>query len=390
MSTAAAPPMTRGFALERPPFDPWLLGAILGLTSIGIVMVYSSSAVYAGARIGDGAFFLKRQAVFAGLGILVMATLLKMGYRVLEKLAYPILALCFVGILLTFVPGLGMKAGGAQRWIKLFGMQFQPSEFAKVALCIYLAKSVSEKGEALKDFKVGFLPHMIVVGAFGGLVLAQPDFGSMFVMSSVMLVVLFVAGARMTYVFVALGAAVPVVYGLIVTSPYRRARIEAVLNPFEDRYGAGYQVAEALMSIGSGGLTGLGLGEGRQKLGYLPAGHTDYILASLGEELGLLGIAVVLGLFALLVVRGLRAARNAADPFGAYLAFGLTTLFAIETVINAGMCLALLPPKGIALPFLSYGGTSIMKGLAAGGMLLAISKGGGGYLTPATGATRCK
>ena len=374
---------------DRPKYDPVLLAAVLALVAIGVVMVYSASAVF--ARVvehKDSAYYLKRQALFALAGFVSMLLMMKIGYRRLATLAYPILIVSGVLVFLTFIPGLGVRAGHAQRWLRFPLFQFQPSEFAKIALCIYLARSVAEKGEALKDFKIGFLPHAMVCGVFCAMVLAQPDFGTMVVMMTVMLLVLFVAGARMTYVFVAFGLAVPLAYVLIRTSPYRMRRIEAFLHPFDHELGAGYQVAQALTSVGSGGLTGLGLGEGREKLGFLPAGHTDYILASIGEELGLVGIAVILGLFGIILWRGLKASLQAADPFGTYLAFGLTSLFAIEAVINSGMCLGLLPSKGLALPFLSYGGTSIIKAMTVAGILLSISSGGGGYLKPAAGATR--
>jgi cell division protein FtsW len=374
---------------DKPKFDVILLGALLALAAFGIVMVYSASAVYAGSKMHDGAYFLKRQLLFAGIGVVGLAGVLRLGYQRLHALAYPILIVSFALVLLTFLPGLGLRINGAQRWLRLPGFQFQPSELAKIAICVYLARSVGEKGEALKDFKIGLLPHFIVVGAFAAVILVQPDFGTMIVMLSLTLLVLFVAGARMTYVFVAVGALVPIAYLLVTHSEYRMRRIEAFLHPFEDRYGKGYQVAEALMSIGSGGVSGLGLGDGRQKLGFLPEGHTDYILASVGEELGLIGIGLVLGLFAVVIWRGLKAAREAVDPFGAFLAFGITALFAIEVAINAGMCLALLPSKGLALPFLSYGGTSMVKSMLAGGILLSISGGGGGFLKPSAGATRC-
>ncbi len=389
MSAARPASSTAAPAWDRPKYDVVLLGAILALVAVGIVIVYSASAVYAGARFHDGAFFLKRQLAFAAVGVLLLAAMMRLDYHLLRKLAYPLLVASFVLVALTFVPGLGARVNGAQRWLRLPGMRFQPSELAKIALCVYLARSVGDKGEALKDFKIGLLPHFIVVGVFAAMLLAQPDFGTMIVFVVLTLLVLFVAGARLTYVFVSLGALVPVAWLLITHSAYRMRRIEAFLHPFQDRFGKGWQVAEALMSIGSGGIVGVGLGAGREKLGFLPEGHTDYILASLGEELGLIGIALVLGLFAVVVWRGLKAAREAPDPFGAFLAFGLTALFVIETSINAGMCMGLLPSKGIALPFLSYGGTSLVKSMLAGGILLSISGGGGGYLKPAAGAVRC-
>jgi cell division protein FtsW len=373
---------------DKAPFDVVLLGAVLALSMLSIVMVYSSSAHLAKLEHNDSTFYVKRQIIYVLVGIGALATMLKIGYRELERWAYPLLALCGVLVFATFIPGIGLRVGGAQRWLRMPGFQLQPSEFAKIALCIYLARSVAAKGDALKDFKIGFVPHAMVFGLFGAMVLAQPDFGSTIVMFSMMMMVLFVAGARLRYVFVAFAAALPIVYELIIHSAYRMRRIEAFLDPFHDRFGASYQVAQALMSVGSGGLFGLGLGEGREKLGFLPAGHTDYILASIGEELGLVGIALTLGLFTLIIWRGVRAALRAGDAFGTYLAFGVTSLFAIETVINAGMCLALLPSKGLALPLLSFGGTSIVKAMLAAGILLSISGDSGGYLTPAKGATR--
>lgn len=380
---------TRTAVSERPAYDFWLLFAVLALCALGVVMVYSSSAVFAGSRLGDGAYYLKRQAVFALLGMGVLAAVMRVGHQPLQKLAYPLLGVCVVLVLLTLVPGIGSRGGGAQRWLQFPGFRFQPSEFAKLALCIYLARSLSEKGDRIRDFRVGVLPHLVVLGALGGLVLLQPDFGTMVVMLVVTVVVLFMAGAGFRFVLIGGAIALPIVAALVVSSPYRMRRIFAFLDPFADRYGAGYQVAEALMSVGSGGLFGRGLGDGRQKLGFLPAGHTDYILASVGEELGLVGIALVLGLFALLIWRGLLAAWRASDAFGCYLAFALTTLIAVETAINSGMCLGLLPSKGLALPFLSYGGTSLLKAMTAAGILLSISGGGGGFLMPAQGATRC-
>lgn len=380
---------TRTAVSERPAYDFWLLFAVLALCVLGVVMVYSSSAVFAGSRLGDGAYFLKRQAVFALLGMGVLATVMRVGHQPLHRLAYPLLGVCAVLVLLTLIPGLGARGGGAQRWLQFPGFRFQPSEFAKLALCIYLARALSEKGDRIRDFRVGVLPHLVVLGGLGGLVLLQPDFGTMVVMLVVTVVVLFMAGAGLRFVLIGAAVAAPVVVALVVSSPYRMRRIFAFLDPFADRYGAGYQVAEALMSVGSGGLFGRGLGDGRQKLGFLPAGHTDYILASVGEELGLVGMAFVLGLFALLIWRGLLAAWRASDAFGCYLAFALTTLIAVETAINSGMCLGLLPSKGLALPFLSYGGTSLLKAMTAAGILLSISGGGGGFLRPAQGATRC-
>jgi cell division protein FtsW len=387
ISTPAATPapVAKPTSWDRPPFDVVLLCTVLALVTLSVVMVYSSSALM---NRSDSLFFMKRQVIYAVIGLVAMTFTMRFDYRRLERWAYPLLFATGFLIILTFVPGIGLRAGNAQRWIRFPGFQFQPSEFAKIALLIYLAKSVAEKGTAVKDFKIGFVPHALVFGLFGAVVLRQPDFGSMVVMFLSMVTVLFVAGARLRYVFVAFIVAMPVAFILITGSAYRMRRIEAFLDPFRDPYGASYQVAQALTSVGSGGLFGLGLGEGREKLGFLPAGHTDYILASIGEELGLVGIALTLGLFGVLIWRGFRIALHASDAFGSYLAVGITSLFGIETVINAGMCLALLPSKGLALPFLSFGGTSILKAMMAAGLLLSVSSRTGVHGRPVAGAVR--
>lgn len=373
---------------ERPRFDPLLLAAMFALVVLGIVMVYSSSAHFAGLRHGDAAYFLKRQGVAALVGLVAVSAILRLGYRRLAPLAIPLLVLSGLMLLATYTP-LGLTAGGAQRWIRFPGFQLQPSEFAKLGLLVWLARSAAQRGEQMRSFRSGILPHLIVFFVFAAMVLPQPDLGTVIVLGAAVFAVLFVAGAPIAPVLAIVAALVPVAIWFVVSTPYRMRRIQAFLDPFADRFGAGYQVAEALMSLGSGGVFGLGLGDGRQKLGYLPAGHTDYILASIGEELGLVGVGLTLGLFAVLIHRGWKAALNASDAFGAFLAFGLTSLLAVEAVVNAGMCLGLLPSKGLALPFVSYGGTSLLTSMIAAGILLSISADRGGFLSPATGALRC-
>lgn len=379
---------SRGASAIRPRYDLWLLGAMLGLTALGVVMVYSSSAHYGRTQLGDASFFLRRQVVAAVLGLLVVAATVRVGYWRLAHWAVPLGVLSALLLVVTYTP-LGLEAGGAKRWIRFPGFQFQPSELAKITLVLWIARSAALRGEAMRRFRTGLVPQLLVFGVFALLVFQQPDLGTVVVMAAAVFVVLFVAGAPLKpvlgigSVLVALGA------WSIVSTPYRMRRIRAFLDPFADRYDTGYQVAEALMSLGSGGVFGLGLGDGRQKLGFLPAGHTDYILASIGEELGLLGVGCTLLLFGVVVVRGWRAALNAATPFGAYLAFGITSLLAVEVVVNTGMCLGLLPSKGLALPMISYGGSSLLASMLSMGILLSISADRGGFLTPAKGALRC-
>ena len=369
-------------------YDPVLLGVVLLLTMFGVVMVYSSSAVYAHEKLHDGLWFFKRQAVGALLGLCALLFAIKLGYQKLEKLAVPLLVFSVVLLVLVQVPGLGHAAGGARRWLRMGPLTFQPSEVAKIALVLWLSRSLSRKGGRLEEFSVGLLPHLLVLGLFAGLLLLEPDFGTTVVLAACTFALLFVAGARLTWLLGMVLAAVPVAAILIWRSPYRLQRWLTFLDPFKDPHGHGYQTVESLLGFGSGGAFGVGLGLSHQKLFFLPAAHTDFILSIVGEELGFAGVLCVLSLFAALVWRGLKAAHASSDAFGAYVALGLTMLFSLEALVNAGMALALLPTKGMALPFLSYGMTQLIASLFAAGILLSISGGPGGFLKRADGGRR--
>ena len=369
-------------------YDPWLLGAALLLATLGVLMVYSASAVYAAARLGDGLWFCKRQGMGVLAGLCAMLLAMKIGYRRMEKFAVPLLIVSLVLLGLVFVPGLGFAAGGARRWLRAGPISFQPSELAKIALVLWLARSLAKKGERVRLFSVGFLPHLFVLGLFALLLLFEPDFGTTVVMACLTFALLFVAGARIVWLFALLLAAVPVVAVAIWRSPYRLQRVMTFLDPWKDARGHGYQTVESLLGFGAGGAFGVGLGESHQKLFFLPAAHTDFILSIVGEELGFAGVACVLLLFVVLVVRGIKAAHAAPDAFGCYLALGLTLLFASSALVNAGMALALLPTKGMALPFLSYGVSSVLATMFGCGILLSVSGGPGGFLKPSAGGRR--
>jgi len=373
-----------GAAAEEasPAYDRVLLWAVLGLTAIGLTMVYSASAVKAAQGLGDSLYFLKRQVAAAALGLGAMTFAMKIGYKRLEALAYPILVVSLIALALVLIPGIGTVAGGARRWIRLPLVSFQPAELAKLALVIYLARSLARKREKVRDFSIGFVPHTIVAGFLVLLVLGQPDFGTAVTLGALLFVMLFAAGAKVSWLVGSVLLAVPVGWKLIAGKEYRMKRVLAFLDPWKYRQDIGYQVTESLMSVGSGGLFGLGLGAGKQKLYYLPEAHTDFIIAVVGEELGLLGIVVVLALFGVVLWRGMRAAFNAPDAFGAYLALGLTSLLGIQAIGNMLVAMGMLPTKGLTLPFLSYGGTSLVLSLSAAGVLLAISSGTGGFLRP--------
>jgi cell division protein FtsW len=367
-------------------YDPVLLGAVLLLTMLGVVMVYSASAVYAGARLGDGLWFFKRQLAGAGLGLIALLAAMRIGYRRLEKLATPLLLLALVLLLLVHVPGLGRAAGGARRWLSLGPVQFQPSELVKLALVLWLARSLSRKQDRIRVFSAGLLPHLLVLGIVAALLLSEPDFGTTVVVASLTFALLFIAGARLAYLASGVALAAPIAAFLVWNSRYRLQRVLAFLDPWADPRGRGYQAVESLLAFGAGGTAGVGLGGSHQKLFFLPAAHTDFILSIVGEELGFLGVSAVLLLFAVLVWRGLKAAQAAPDPFGCYLALGMTLLLALEALVNAGMALSLLPTKGMALPFLSYGMSSAVASLLAAGVLLSVSGAAGG--SRAFGAAR--
>ncbi|HVE82338.1 MAG TPA: putative lipid II flippase FtsW [Myxococcales bacterium] len=354
-------------------FDPLLLASCLALTALGLVMVYSASAITAQERLGNAFYFLERQAVAALLGLVAMAVVLKLGYRKLARLSYPLLLAAVALLVLVLVPGVGTVVGGARRWIRVLGFGLQPAEVAKLAFVVYLAYSLAKKREKVATFSVGFLPHLLVAGVLVALCMKEPDFGSSVVILFLLFVLLFAAGTRLSYLIGSILLAIPVAWTAVSSSPYRMARLMAFIDPMGHRHDSGYQVAESLMSIGSGGWTGLGLGDGRQKLFFLPEAHNDFIAAIIGEELGLLGVAVMIGLFAIILWRGLRASLHASEPFGTYLGLGITSLMGFQAVVNMGVAMALLPTKGLTLPFVSYGGSSLLMMMAAMGVLLSIS-----------------
>lgn len=359
-------------------YDPLLLGSVLALVCLGLVMVYSASAITAHEKLGDSFFFLKRQAIAAGLGFVAMAAAMKLGYRRVARLAWPFLLLALVLLIAVLIPGVGSAAGGARRWIRLPGVSLQPAEIAKVAWVVYLSYSLAKKREKMRTFSIGFLPHLGLAGILVLLCMAEPDFGSSVALLVMMFVLLFAAGAKLSWLVGSVLLGIPFAWTAIAHSPYRAKRLAAFWDPWADRKGSGYQVVESLMSIGSGGWTGLGLGDGRQKLFFLPEAHTDFIFAIIGEELGLLGVAVVVGLFGVIIWRGVRAALRSPEPFGTYLALGITALFAFQAIINMGVAMGMLPTKGLTLPFISYGGSSLITLMGAAGLLLSVSGSGEG------------
>ncbi len=354
------------------PVDSVLAAAVIALIGFGVVMVYSASAIEATVRHHDAQFFLKRQGMYALGAIALMWLVSRVDYRRIKVLTYPIL-LAVTGMLLVCVAGFGHKAGNAYRWISLGPIHIQPAETAKLGIVIWLAYSLSKKADKIKSFSVGFLPHLLVVGVLMLLCLKQPDFGSAVVLLFLTFTLLFVAGARVPYIaaftmMMGLGATV-----LVRFSGYRYARYLAWMDMESNRNDLAYQPFQSVMSFGSGGPFGLGLGKGLQVL-YLPEAHTDFVSAIIGEELGFIGILLLCAVYLLIVSRGVKIALEAADDYGSFLAFGISTMFGVQALVNLAVAMAILPTKGLTLPFLSYGGSSLLVNAAAVGVLLSISR----------------
>ncbi len=352
--------------------DPLLLLSSLVLVGFGIVMVYSASFAVAEQRMGDPYHFLKKQAVAAVIGIGLLLLAARIHYRIWQYLSLPLLLASAVLLGALILPGFRHEIGGSSRWIKLGSFSFQPAELAKLALVIYLARTLTRKEGRMQSFTAGFLPPVIVMGFLFLLVLKQPDFGTGILFVALVFIMLFVAGTRLIFLGGALGAALPGLIYLAVKADYRWERITAFLDPWKDPGRAGFQIIQSFLAFGAGKVFGVGLGEGRQKLFYLPEVHTDFIFSVVGEELGLAGVSVLIALFVILIGRGFQASFRAKDLFGIYLSLGVTVLIAIQALLNMGVVLGLLPTKGSALPFISYGGTSLMVNLLAVGILLNI------------------
>jgi len=355
-------------------YDLVIMLMAIALTCFGVVMVYSASSVMAAKRYHDGFYFLKRQGLFAIVGFTIMLVTMHINYHTWKQLAVPALLLCLVLLGIVLIPGLGGKAGGSSRWIKLPGFNLQPSEMAKMALIMYMAYSLDKKQDKVKTLATGFIPYMIVLMFLIGLLVLQPDLGGALTLAAVAMIMLFAAGTRLTYILSMILLAMPfLMYKL--SRGYHKGRIDAFLNPWSDPEGKGFQIIQSWLALGTGGVFGQGLGEGKQKLCYRPEAHTDFILSVVGEELGFLGVAVIIGMFFLLVQRAMRIAVAAPDPFGRFLALGIAVLFGIEASVNMGVVTGMLPTKGLALPFISYGGSSLLISLLAVGILLNISSG---------------
>ncbi|MFB3924451.1 MAG: putative lipid II flippase FtsW [Syntrophales bacterium] len=362
-------PIGRG---KRP--DYVLLITTLILVSFGTVMIYSSSSIIATmGKSGDGYFYLKKQLFFFVVGLAAMLALCRIPYEYFKRFAYPGVAVSLVLLLVLFIPRLGVKVGGATRWLNLGFFTFQVTELVKIALILFLAHFLTKNNAQIRELRTGLLMPLTVTAVFLGLIMLQPDFGTAGIVAVVLVCMLFLAGSRIMHLSAMVGVLVPVAVWLVMHKRYRMERIFGFFDPWKDAQKSGFQIIQSFISFGSGGTFGVGLGDGMQKLFYLPEPHTDFILSVIAEESGFIGVAAVIILFLVFVFRGFIIAFKAPDLFGTLLAAGLTTLIATEALINIAVVMALVPTKGLVLPFLSYGGSSLIMSMAAVGMLLSIS-----------------
>ncbi|HLC18492.1 MAG TPA: putative lipid II flippase FtsW [Thermodesulfobacteriota bacterium] len=352
--------------------DRLIIVSSLVLVALGVLMVYSTSYIVAMKRFGDEYFFVKKHLTYAIAGIVLFIAATRLKYKVYGKLAYPALALAAVLLVLIYVPGFGFEAGGARRWVRLGPVAFQPSEPAKLAVIVFLAYSLSEKADRIKSFSFGFLPNILIPGAIIVMILLEPDLGTALTLALLVLIMNFAGGVRLRYLAGLGVAALPLLFVVVHKFGYMMARIKVFLDPWKEPQGAGFQMVQSFLAFGSGGVSGVGLGEGKQKLFYLPEAHTDFILSVIGEELGLIGVGSVIALYVIFLVCGVRIAMRARDLHGTYLALGLTLMVTLQAAVNMAVVMGLLPPKGLTLPFISYGGTSLVINLLAVGILLNI------------------
>jgi cell division protein FtsW len=355
--------------------DYALLSVIAMLLVLGLIAVYSASYALGYAQFGDANYFIKRQAIFAAVGVVALVITMNFDYHRLRVLSPLLMLVALAGLAAVLVPGLGVASNGARRWIALTGsFQAQPSEFAKLAVLVYMAAWLAAKGEAVKDFSLGVFPFVSMVGIVGALIMLEPDLGTAVMVAAITGTLFFVAGARIKHVLVLGASGLLALAVLVFSGGYRMDRILSFTSPSSDPSGVGFHTLQLLIAFGSGGIGGLGLGVSRQKFFYVPGSHTDGVLAIVGEELGLIGVLVVLGLFAVLLWRGWRIAQRASDPFGSLLAVGVLAWIGFQMLINVGGVTHTIPLTGIPLPLLSYGGSALASTLTALGLLLSVSR----------------
>jgi cell division protein FtsW len=358
---------------KRVGVDKWLFGVVLLLVLFGLVMVFSTSAVMAKSQFGSAYFFMVRQSICAGVGMIALVLLMRIDYRRYNnpKVVFPVVAVTTLLLIAVFAM---RDSHNTHRWFRFGALSFQPSELATPALILFLAYFLQTRMHKMDDWRGTVSRAVLPPLLFIALIVEEPDLGTAIVCAAVTILMLYLAGLQVRHIGIALACATPVLYYLLFRVPWRRARMLAFVNPEADPRGTGFHILQSLIAVGTGGIGGLGLMEGRQKLFYLPEPHTDFIFASICEELGIIGALLVITMFVIFGYRGLRAAFLSTDPFARFLAFGLTTAVLIQAFFNISVVIALLPTKGITLPFISFGGTSLIVTLACMGILLNVTR----------------
>jgi cell division protein FtsW len=345
----------------------------ISLAAFGLVMVYSASYIFSQEKFGDGLYYFNHHLVFLSVGLMCLGALRFLDLKVWERMAFPLFVVSLALVALTLVPGIGHRAGGSSRWINLHGFSLQPVEFAKIALVVLMAKILARENRDWSRWTTGFLVFLWPAVLMVGLCMLQPDFGSSALVITTTAFLLYLAGVRLRFLLGSAVAVVPFLAAAMLLAPYRRARVLTFLDPWADPQGAGFQIIQSFIAFYRGGLFGAGLGASRAKVFYLPEAHNDFILSVVGEELGFLGIGLLSLVFLVLIFRGIRAAAKSGDRFHALLAAGLTILLGLELFWNAAIVLGLFPTKGMNMPFISSGGSSIICALSIVGILLNVS-----------------
>jgi len=347
--------------------------SVLILVGIGTLMVYSSTALMSMRKYGGGFHYLWNHLFTVVVGLLAMSVLFKINYLRLRPLVYALLAVSLISLLLVFVPGIGVTANGASRWLRLWPTTFQPSELVKIVMVIFLADYMDKNIHRMKEFRYGIAIPVGVMVVFQTVILFQPDFGAVMSLGILTLGLLVIGGVRLSHIGILMLLLLPAAYFLVMTSSYRLKRIICFTDPWKDPFGCGFQLVQSFIAFGNGRFLGVGLGDSKQKLYFLPEVHTDFIFSIIGEELGLIGVFSVIGLFLWLFMKGIKVSTRTVDPFSYFLTIGLTMMIGIQAVINFAVSTGLMPTKGLPLPFISYGGSALLINMAAAGILINIS-----------------
>ncbi len=356
--------------------DLIFLVVTLSLLSLGAIMVYSASFCVSREISNSGAYYMVRHLIHLSIGIGIMFSLMQLDYRKLNSktLAYLAVLAGFTSLFLCFIPGIGVRGGNARRWISIMGFTFQSSELMKIVLILFISHFLARKSKSIGKFSVGVLPILIITGTAAIFIFLEPDFGTAALLLIWAMTMLFIAGMRWKHLFLIGSGSLPIVVLMLLSAPYRRNRLTAFLDPWSHIQNTGYQIVHSMLAFAKGGLLGVGLGEGTQKLFYLPAPHTDFIFSVIGEELGLLGVLVVIALFCIWIWRAFFIALATKDSFGFYLVIASCTFIGLQAIINMGVTMSILPTTGMALPFFSYGGSAMLMVSVASGIILSVSR----------------